>query len=155
MDIQEEVQVTVFRLASEEYALPITKVKNINVPLPITKMPHTPPFMEGIINQRGSIIPIVDLRTRFQLPVGASTDNSRIIIVDFNRQMLGIFVDSVQEVIRVPMADIDAPPAAAKLDTSYVRGICKYQGRLITLLDIDKVFTSDEIRDLNAIEQEV
>ena len=98
-----ELQVTVFRFAKEEYALPITKVKSIIKLLPITKMPNAPLFMEGIINLRGEIIPIVDLRPRFNLSIQPATDESRIIIVDINQQMAGIIVDCVDEVIRAPM----------------------------------------------------
>lgn len=147
-----ELQVTVFRFAKEEYALPITKVKSIIKLLPITKMPNAPLFVEGIINLRGEIIPIVDLRPRFNLSIQPATDESRIIIVDINQQMVGIIVDCVDEVIRVPMDDIDLPPAAARLDTTYITGICKYNLRLITLLDIDKVLTQDEVKDLKKID---
>ncbi|WIW70942.1 chemotaxis protein CheW [Anaerosinus gibii] len=147
-----ELQVTVFRFAKEEYALPITKVKSIIKLLPITKMPNAPLFVEGIINLRGEIIPIVDLRPRFNLSIQPATDESRIIIVDINQQMVGIIVDCVDEVIRVPMDDIDLPPAAARLDTTYITGICKYNLRLITLLDIDKVLTQDEVKDLKKVD---
>ncbi|WP_177503621.1 chemotaxis protein CheW [Anaerosinus sp.] len=147
-----ELQVTVFRFAKEEYALPITKVKSIIKLLPITKMPNAPLFMEGIINLRGEIIPIVDLRPRFNLSIQPATDESRIIIVDINQQMAGIIVDCVDEVIRAPMDDIDLPPAAARLDTTYITGICKYNLRLITLLDIDKVLTQDEVKDLKKVD---
>lgn len=147
-----ELQVTVFRFAKEEYALPITKVKSIIKLLPITKMPNAPLFVEGIINLRGEIIPIVDLRPRFNLSIQPATDESRIIIVDINQQMAGIIVDCVDEVIRVPMDDIDLPPAAARLDTTYITGICKYNLRLITLLDIDKVLTQDEVKDLKKVD---
>lgn len=147
-----ELQVTVFRFAKEEYALPITKVKSIIKLLPITKMSNAPLFVEGIINLRGEIIPIVDLRPRFNLSIQPATDESRIIIVDINQQMVGIIVDCVDEVIRVPMDDIDLPPAAARLDTTYITGICKYNLRLITLLDIDKVLTQDEVKDLKKVD---
>lgn len=147
-----ELQVTVFRFAKEEYALPITKVKSIIKLLPITKMPNAPLFVEGIINLRGEIIPIVDLRPRFNLSIQPATDESRIIIVDINQQMVGIIVDCIDEVIRVPMDDIDLPPAAARLDTTYITGICKYNLRLITLLDIDKVLTQDEVKDLKKVD---
>lgn len=147
-----ELQVTVFRFAKEEYALPITKVKSIIKLLPITKMPNAPLFMEGIINLRGEIIPIVDLRPRFNLSIQPATDESRIIIVDINQQMAGIIVDCVDEVICAPMDDIDLPPAAARLDTTYITGICKYNLRLITLLDIDKVLTQDEVKDLKKVD---
>lgn len=152
MDGKQDVQVIVFCLANEEYALPITKVKDINRVLPITKMPHAPSFMEGIINLRDKIIPIVDLRARFGLPVGEKTEESRIVIVEFNHQVLGIMVDSVEEVLTIPGEEIDSPPAAAKLDQSYIEGIGKVDQRLLILLDVDKIFTEYEIKALKQAE---
>lgn len=152
MDHNQDLQVVVFRLALEEYAVPIIKVQDINRVLPITKMPQTPSFMEGIINLRGKIIPIVDLRGRFGLSSGAITEDSRIVIVDFRGQTLGITVDHVEEVLTIPGRDIDLPPAAAKLDQSYIEGIGKVNNRLLILLNIDKIFTEDEIKDLKRMD---
>lgn len=149
--MNEELQIAVFHLTKEEYALPITKVKSIIKLLPITKLPNSPLFMEGIVNLRGEIIPIVDLRSRFNLPIYPNTEDSRMIIVDFNRQTIGIIVDNIAEVIRVPVSEIDIPPAAAKLNTNYITGICKYNARLIALLDIDKVLTGEEAKELKTM----
>lgn len=148
MDIAQDLQVVVFRLAAEEYALPITKVKDINRVLPITKIPQAPAFMEGIINLRGSINSVVDLRERFGLKRGEQTDDTRIMIIEFRGQTLGIVVDAVEEVLTIPAGAIDLPPMAAKLDHTYIVGIGKVDGRLLVLLDIDKVFTDDEIKVL-------
>lgn len=148
MDINQDLQVVVFHLAAEEYALPITKVKDINRVLPVTKLPQTPSFMEGVINLRDKIIPIVDLRERFGLPVCAQTEESRIVIVEFNQQTLGIMVDRVAEVLTIPAAEIDAPPGAAKLEQTHIDGIGKVDGRLLILLNVDKIFTDNEIKAL-------
>lgn len=149
MSEREDLQVVVVKMASEEYALPITRVKDINRILPITKMPQTPSFMEGIVNLRGEIIPIVDLRERFHLPVIEETPESRIVIVEFKHRVLGMIVDGVEEVITIPGSDIDLPPAAAKLDQECVNAVGKVDGRLLILLDIDKIFTDEEIKDIN------
>lgn len=149
MPEREDLQVVVVRMAAEEYALPITRVKDINRILPITKMPHTPSFMEGIVNLRGEIIPIVDLRSRFHLPAQPETADSRIVIVEFRRRVIGMIVDGVREVLTIPGGDIDLTPAAAKLDQECIVAVGKVDGRLLILLDIDKIFTDDEIKDIN------
>ena len=140
----EELQLVIFHLAKEEYGLPITKVQEINRLVPITRLPQTPSFMEGIINLRGFIIPIVDLRKRFQLPAVEHTDETRIIVVEVNGQTIGIIVDSVAEVVRLSQASIEPPPPAFILDAQYVHGVGKLDERLLILLDIDKILTSQE-----------
>lgn len=151
MDNSEDLQIVVFRLSSEEYALPITKVKDINRFMPLTKMPKSPAFMKGVINLRGEIIPVVDLRERFGLTANEATDDSRIMIVDFNNQLIGIVVDGVTEVITIPTAEIDIPPAASKLNMKQVPGIGKFNNRLLILLDIDEVFSAEEVEDLKGM----
>ena len=151
MDNSEDLQIVVFRLSSEEYALPITKVKDINRFMPLTKMPKSPVFMKGVINLRGEIIPVVDLRERFGLTANEATDDSRIMIVDFNNQLIGIVVDGVTEVITIPAAEIDIPPAASKLNIKQVPGIGKFNNRLLILLDIDEVFSAEEVKDLKGM----
>lgn len=148
MDNSEDLQIVVFRLSSEEYALPITKVKDINRFMPLTKMPKSPAFMKGVINLRGEIIPVVDLRERFGLTANEANDDSRIMIVDFNNQLIGVVVDGVTEVITIPTAEIDIPPATSKLNIKQVPGIGKFNNRLLILLDIDEVFSAEEVKDL-------
>lgn len=140
----QELQLVIFRLAKEEYGLPITKVQEINRLVPITKLPHTPSFMEGIINLRGRIIPIVDLRKRFQLAVTDYNDDTRIIIVEVNGQTVGIIVDAVNEVVRLNSTSIEPPPPSFVLDAKYIDGVGKLDGRLLILLDIDKILTAQE-----------
>jgi len=148
----QELQLVIFRLAKEEYGLPITKVQEINRLVPITKLPQTPAFMEGIINLRGRIIPVVDLRKRFQLEVSDHNDDSRIIIVEVNGQTVGIIVDAVNEVVRLSSASVEPPPPTFILDAKYIHGVGKLEDRLLILLDIDQILTSQEtiaLRQLN------
>ena len=140
----EELQLVVFSLAKEEYGLPITKVQEINRLVPITKLPQAPNFMEGIINLRGRIIPIIDLRKRFQLTVSDYSEENRIIIVEVNGQVVGIIVDAVTEVIRLSQSGIEPPPPAFVLDTEYIHGVGKLENRLLILLNIDRILTSQE-----------
>jgi purine-binding chemotaxis protein CheW len=156
MDIataNEELQLVIFRLAKEEYCLPITKVQEINRLVPKTKLPQTPSFMEGIINLRGRIIPVIDLRKRFSLPVDGQSEDNRIIIVEVNGQTVGIIVDAVTEVVRLAGASVEPPPPAFILDAQYIHGVGKLDERLLILLDIDKVLTSQEEIILKQIQQ--
>lgn len=149
----QELQLVIFRLAKEEYGLPITKVQEINRLVPITKLPQTPAFMEGIINLRGRIIPVVDLRKRFQLEVSEYNDDSRIIIVEVNGQTVGIIVDAVAEVVRITSSSVEPPPPSFILDAKYIQGVGKLDGRLLILLEIDQILSSQEaiaLKQLNA-----
>ncbi|MDR3592702.1 MAG: chemotaxis protein CheW [Negativicutes bacterium] len=140
----QELQLVVFRLAKEEYGLPITKVQEINRLVPITKLPQTPSFMEGIINLRGRIIPIIDLRKRFGLAVSEHNDDNRIIIVEVKGQTVGIIVDAVNEVVRLLQSSIEPPPPSFVLDGQYIHGVGKMENRLLILLNIDSILTSQE-----------
>ncbi|MBC8014820.1 MAG: chemotaxis protein CheW [Sporomusaceae bacterium] len=142
--IGQELQLVTFRLANEEYGLPITKVKEINRLVPVTKLPQTPSFMEGIINLRGRIIPVIDLRKRFEMPITAHDDDTRIIIVEINGQTVGVTVDAVTEVVRLSTAQIEPPPATVAVGSQYIDGVGKIEDRLIILLHIDKVLTEQE-----------
>ena len=146
--MRDDLQVVVFYLGKEEYALPIMKVQEINKIEQLTKMPHTPDFMEGIIKLRGQIIPVIDMKKRFKMKVSAETENSRIVVVDFKGQIVGLMVDGVAEVVHLEHENIEAPPAVSKLDTQYVKGLGKKDGRLLVLLDIDGLFTGKEADDL-------
>lgn len=141
---EQELQLVIFRLAREEYGLPITKVQEINRLVPITKMPQTPPFMEGIIRLRERIIPVVDLRKRFNLEVTPHDDDTRIIMVEINGETVGIVVDAVTEVVRLQRNNIEPPPQSFVLEAQYVQGVGKLAERLIILLDIDQVLTAKE-----------
>lgn len=149
-----ELQLVVFRLAKEEYALSITKVQEINRLVPITKLPQTPSFMEGIINLRGRIIPVIDLRKRFQLAVNEHSDDSRIIIIELNGQTVGIIVDAVTEVVRMNQSEVEPPPPSFVLDAQYIHGVGKIDGRLLILLNIDNILTSQEDIELREINRQ-
>ena len=147
----QELQLVVFCLDKEEYALPITKVQEINRMVPITRLPQTPDFMEGVINLRGRSIPIVDIRKRFELPLTPHSDDTRIIVVDIGGQTVGIIVDAVHEVIRLSSASVEPPPPTFILDVQYIHGIGKVDDRLVILIDIDKVLSVREEQELSAV----
>lgn len=142
--VERELQLVIFRLATEEFGLPITKVQEIIRLVPITKLPQTPSFMEGIINLRNRIIPIIDLRKRFGLAVTEHNEDTRIIVVEVNGQTIGVIVDAVTEVVRLPETSVEPPPQTFVLDAKYIESVGKLDGRLLILLNIDNVLTSQE-----------
>jgi purine-binding chemotaxis protein CheW len=142
-----------FTLAGEDYGIGILKVKEIIGIMPITTVPQTPSYMKGVINLRGKVIPIVDLRLKFGMKELEHTDKTCIIVVEIasgdRKVMIGILVDSVSEVLNIKGADIeDAPSFGSSLNTDYILGMAKTGGKVKILLDIDKVLSSEEIGTL-------
>ena len=140
----QDVQLVIFKLANEDYGLPIQKVQEINRMVPVTKLPQTPEFMEGIINLRGRVIPVVDLRKRFGLTAKEHEEDTRIMIIDINGQTVGIIVDAVNEVVKIAGDCIEPPPQSFVMNAQFVQGIAKMADRLVILLDIDCILTSQE-----------
>jgi len=144
----------VFELAGETYGVDINWVHEIIRMQPITKLPRTPHFIEGVINLRGRIIPVIDLRKRFGLPAAAETQNSRIMVVEMAGVTVGMIVDSVSEVLRLPATSIEPPPPMMHgIDTAYLQGVGKWEERLVILLDLEKVLhrgEQEQLRDAAA-----
>ncbi len=139
-----------FTMAEEEYGIGILKIKEIIGMMPITTVPQTPDFVKGVINLRGKVIPVMDLRLRFGLEAIEYNDRTCIIVVEIEGQagtiQIGIVVDSVSEVLNVKGEDIeDTPTFGTKLDTEYILGMAKMEGGVKILLDIDKVLNAEEI----------
>ena len=117
----------------------------------ITKLPHTPEFMEGIINLRGRVIPVLDLRKRFGMGSHEYTEDTRIMVTDISGQTVGLIVDAVHEVVMMPGDSIEPPPPSFVLDAQFVQGIGKLENRLVIMLDIDRIITSKESITLQEI----
>jgi purine-binding chemotaxis protein CheW len=133
-----------FYLAGEEYGLEILKVQEIIGMMDVTPVPGTPAFISGVTNLRGKVIPIIDLRTKFEMPAAQRTAETCVIVVNANRVQTGIVVDQVSEVLDIPGDQIQDPPAfGAETRTEYLLGIGKSEGRVKLLLDIDRVLASD------------
>lgn len=147
-----EEQLVVFELAAEVYGVDISRVQEI-IRLPtITRLPRAPEFVEGVINLRGRVIPVVDLKRRFGLPAGERTRASRIVVVDVDNQTIGMVVDGVSEVLRVQAAAVEPPsPVVTTIESDYIRGIAKLEARLIILLDLDKVLSVEEKHQLRDV----
>lgn len=148
----EEIQVVVFKLGTDEYCVPVSQAREIQIYSTPTRIPNTPSFVEGIINLRGQIIPILDLKKRFG--AGATEVNSatKIIIIDMENELLGILVDSVSEVLKIQQNRFEATPSAVKssINTNYISAIGKLNDRLLILIDLAKVLNEDEIEQLKS-----
>jgi purine-binding chemotaxis protein CheW len=137
---EELLQLVTLTLGEEEYAVDILKVQEINRMKEITRVPNSPPYVEGVINLRGKVIPVVNLRAKFGLPEKENDERSRIMIMDIQGITMGLVVDSVSEVLRIPSSIVEpTPPMASNISTEFIKGIAKMEDRLIILLDIDRL----------------
>ncbi len=152
-----EEQLVVFQLSNETYGIEISAVHEIIRMQSITKVPRTPSFVEGVINLRGRIVPVIDLHKRFELPLEEETPHSRIIVVEVKGVTVGMIVDSVSEVLRIPQNKIEPPPPAITggIETEYLRGVGKWKEELIILLDLEKVLDKSEYKLLEQHSQEL
>jgi purine-binding chemotaxis protein CheW len=156
----EELQATqylTFTLAEEIFAVDVARVREILEMPNITKVPQVPDFMRGVINLRGCVVPVIDLRLKFGMMETAQTVNTCIIVVevmmDGENTVLGSLADSVQEVIEMEPAQIEAAPhIGTRLNTDFIKGMGKHDGRFVMILDIDKVFSSVELAAVTGAE---
>lgn len=149
-----ERQVVLFDLNKEAYGVDISQVREIIRMQEITRVPRAPEFVEGVINLRGKVNPVVDLRARFSMPSTERTDEHGIVVVDVDGQDIGMVVDAVTEVSRTPSDSIEPPSSVITTDDSeYLTGIVKTDDKLIILLDIAKVISESEASALEEIQQ--
>jgi|TARA_Y100000310_G_scaffold143377_1_gene142736 purine-binding chemotaxis protein CheW len=140
-----EEQLVVFDLAAEAFGVDIGSVREIIRMQDITRVPGAPGFVEGIINLRGSVIPVIDLRKRFDIPVNELHKDNRIVVMDVGGQDMGVVVDAVTEVLRISAASVEPPSSViTTADSVYLLGIVKMEGRMVILLDLDKVLSDSE-----------
>lgn len=140
-----------FRLGQEEYCLDILKVQEIRGYDTVTSIANTPDFIKGVINLRGNIVPIVDLRIKFRLSEARYDATTIAIILNLNKKMIGMVVDSVSDVIAVPLEEIrEAPRFGSTINTEFISGMATVDGRMLIVVDIEKLMSSD---DLQLIEQ--
>ncbi len=132
-----------FSVDGEEYGIDISSVQEIIRVSQITAVPNAPDFVRGVINLRGRVIPVLNLRKRLELPDGILTKNSRIMVVECGAKVLGLLVDSVSHVIRIPTASVDAPPGEVEGTKAFVKGIGKIDSRLIMIMELDKVLARE------------
>lgn len=150
----EELKVIVFALGKEEYGIEVDKVRTIERLTPITRVPKTLSFIKGVINLRGIVVPVIDLRGRFNLEETEPGDNSRIIVVAVADLEVGFIVDSANDVIDIDTDSIDSPPEiVGGIKAKYLRGIAKLgEGRLLIMLNLSEVLNKNEIIQLEQLE---
>ena len=135
------IQLVGFRLDNEDYAIAITKIQEIILMKPITRIPQVPDFIEGLINLRGSVIPIVNLRKRFGLPPRDVDDETRTIVVNIHDKTVGCIVDAVTQVMRINRDQIQPPPLSVlAVSHQYIAGLARLEDRLLIILDIERLF---------------
>lgn len=149
----------VFLLEERGYGIPILEVSEINGLMDITPVPKTPNFIKGVINLRGKIIPVMDLRLKFGMPEKAYDEQTCIIIVNIStnnaKKQIGVIVDTVSEVFNIPGSEIEAPPSyGTQADDGFLNGIGKVKDKVVMLLNIDKVVYSEEIIKLLSDEED-
>ncbi|PWB72044.1 chemotaxis protein CheW [candidate division GN15 bacterium] len=146
----EELQLVSFNIGSEEFGVDILKVQEINRMVEITRVPRAPHYVEGVINLRGKVIPIVDLRKRFNLQMKEYDKNTRIVVVDINGSIMGMIVDAVSEVLRLPAGTIEPPPdIVTGVNSEYIKGVAKLESRLLIFLDLSKVIDVNDLVKVN------
>jgi len=140
------LQLVSFNIGSEEFGVDILKVQEINRMVAITRVPQAPHYVEGVINLRGKVIPIINLRKRFNLEVKEYDKNTRIVVVDISGNIMGMVVDSVSEVLRLPSNTIESPPEiVASINSEYIKGVAKLEDRLLIFLDLSKVIDVNDM----------
>lgn len=147
-----EQQLVVFELANEHYGVEISTVESIIKMQEITRIPHSPSFVEGITNLRGLVLPVIDLRKRFGLEAQEISRDSRIMVVALGTMKVGMIVDAVSEVLRVPSELIEpAPSMTTSSRANFITGIAKLNDLLVILLDMSKILTTDEQIELSVV----
>lgn len=144
-----------FHLAGEEYGLEILRVREIIGLMEITAIPRTPSHIKGVINLRGKVIPVIDLRLKFEMPQAERTEQTCIIVVDVGDVEMGIIVDKVSEVLDIAAEQIEDPPSfGACVDTQFILGMGKASSKVTILLDISRVLTGEDLANLTATQEE-
>jgi purine-binding chemotaxis protein CheW len=145
----EDKKVVVFQLRNEEYGVDVHQVRSIERMVNITRVPKTPGFIKGVMNLRGLILPVIDLRKRFNLEESSYTEDTRIVIVAANEIVVGLIVDAANDVIDVPADVVEpAPEVVGGIKATYLDGVAKLEKRLLVLLNLEKVLNPEEIIQL-------
>jgi purine-binding chemotaxis protein CheW len=145
----ELLQLVSFKIGTEEFGVDILNVQEIIKIVQITKVPNSPVFVEGVINLRGKVIPVINLRTRLGLQKLEHDKDTRIIVVELSKSTIGFIVDAVNEVLRIPVSITEAPPEIiAGLDSEFIKSVGKLDDRLLILIDLNKILLQDETKQI-------
>jgi purine-binding chemotaxis protein CheW len=147
----DEKQYVTFRIGEETYGLPVIRVQSINEMTRITRLPNTAEFIKGMINLRGVVIPVIDMRLKFNMPEREYDSFTVIIIVEVRERLIGFIADTVSDVLSIPVASIqETPHFSAKIKTDFIEGIGRKDEDLIIMLDVDKILSGEEIEMLDS-----
>jgi len=150
VESSELLQLVSFKIGAEEFGIDILKVNEIIRMMSITKVPNAPSFVDGVVNLRGRVIPVINLRAKLILPRKEYDRNSRIIVVELNTKTIGFIVDEVSEVLRIPVNITEKPPEMVSgINAAYITAIGKLEDRLLILLDLERILGEDEGAELN------
>lgn len=137
------IQVVSFKLGAEEFGVSILDVQEVILLTEVTKIPQVPEYVCGLINLRGSVIPIIDLRLRFGMKAGPNTEQTRIIVVNADKMTVGLIVDAVEKVLRIDRSQMEPPPSGVfTVENSCVSGVVKLEQSILSLLDVEKLLSS-------------
>ncbi len=149
---EELLQLVSFNIGNEEFGIDILKVQEIIRLMTITKVPNSPEFVEGVVNLRGRVIPVIDLRIKLGLAKIDHNNDTRIIVVEINNSTIGFIVDAVSEVLRIPKNITEPPPPiAAGIDSDFITAVGKLEDRLLILLDLEKILSSSEKEEIKEV----
>lgn len=148
----EIVQLVSFNIGEEEFGVDILRVQEINRMVEITRVPNSPEYVEGVINLRGKVIPIIQMRKRLNMEAKPLDKDTRIIVVEINKKVIGFIVDSVNEVLRIDKSITEVPPSMVSgLDSDFITSIAKLEDRLLILLDLEKILSTDEVEEIKKV----
>jgi purine-binding chemotaxis protein CheW len=149
---EELLQLVSFNIGDEEFGVDILSVQEINRMMEVTRVPNAPEFVDGVINLRGKVIPVIDLRRRFGMERKGHDKNTRIIVVELAGKVVGFVVDAVREVLRIPRSVTEPPPAlGGALKEDYITAVGKLDDRLLILLDLEKVLSENEMASTRSV----
>lgn len=152
-NIKDQKQFVTFVIANESYGVPVLKVQEIIGMTEIVHVPNCPGFMKGVINLRGSVVPVIDMRTRFSMDVRDYDMFTVIIIVEVKDILVGMIVDSVSDVVDIPTSEIQKTPSfTVKIDTDFIEGIGQINEKLVIILDIEKILSTEDVDALERSE---
>ncbi|WLR46931.1 chemotaxis protein CheW [Halobacillus litoralis] len=147
-----ELKVIVFQINDEEYTVPVDLVGSIERMMPITRVPGTKPFVKGVLNLRGVVTPVIDLRERFGIEEVNDSDATRIITVKIHEMNVGLIVDAANDVLDLDEESIEPPPeVVGTVEAEYIQGVSKMDHRLFILLNLEKVLAKDDVHELNEL----
>jgi len=154
--ISEEIQLVIFKIGDEEFGVNIHQVKEIVRLVPITPIPRAPEFIEGVVNLRGQILAVMDLAKRLELPSRPRSEKTRIIVVEVEDNIVGMIVDEVTEVLRLPLEKIEKTPqiVESEIEQKYIKGVGKLDDRLLILIDLANVLSLEEKEEIKKIKEE-